>query len=48
MKQDNLKLALKEVGKLIKRNLKIEAREDKFKASGKLDSSFKYRVIENE
>ena len=48
MEGDNLKKALKEVGKLIKKNLKIEAREDKFKASGKLDSSFKYRVIENE
>ena len=48
MEGKNLKLALKEVGKLIKKNLKTEAKIDKFKASGKLDSSFKYRVVENE
>jgi hypothetical protein len=48
MEGENLKLALREVGKLIRKNLKQEAKNDKFKASGKLDSSFKYRVKDNE
>jgi len=48
MEGDNLKKALKEVGKLIKKNLKMEAREDNLRASGKLDSSFRYRVVANE
>jgi len=48
MEGENLKLALKEVGKLIKKNLKQAAKDDGFKASGKLDRSFKYRVEDNE
>jgi len=48
MEGENLKLALREVGKLIRKNLKQEAKSDEFKASGKLDASFKYRVEDNE
>lgn len=48
MEGENLKLALREVGKLIRKNLKQEAKNDGFKASGKLDESFKYRVEDNE
>ncbi len=48
MEGENLKLALKEVGKLIKSKLRKGAKDDDFTASGKLDKSFKYRVIENE
>ena len=48
MKGENLKLALREAGKLIKGKLKSEASKDGFKASGKLDKSFRYRVIKNE
>ena len=48
MEGENLKLALREVGKLIRKNLKQEAKNDKFKASGKLDRSFRYRVEDNE
>lgn len=48
MEGENLKLALREVGKLIKKNLKQEAKNDKFKASGNLDRSFRYRVEDNE
>ena len=48
MEGENLKLALREVGKLIRKNLKQEAKNDEFKASGKLDRSFKYRVEDNE
>jgi len=48
MEGENLKLALKEVGKLIKKNLKQAAKDDGFEASGKLDRSFKYKVEDNE
>ena len=48
MEDDNLKLALKEVGKLIKAKLKQGAKDDGFVASTKLDKSFKYRVVANE
>ena len=48
MEGENLKLALREVGKLIRKNLKQEAKNDKFKASGELDRSFRYRVEDNE
>ncbi len=48
MEGENLKLALREVGKLIRKNLKQEAKNDKFKASGDLDRSFRYRVEDNE
>ena len=48
MEGENLKLALREVGKLIKKNLKQAAKDDKFSASGDLDKSFKYRVEDNE
>ena len=48
MKGENLKSSLKEVGKLIKGKLKAGASKDGFKASGKLDKSFRYRVIKNE
>ena len=48
MERDNLKLALREVGKLIRKNLKQEAKNDGFKASGKLDRSFAYRVEDDE
>ena len=48
MEGENLKIALKEVGKLIKDKLKQGAKDDEFVASGKLDKSFKYRVIANE
>ena len=48
MEGENLKLALREVGKLIRKNLKQEAKNDEFKASGELDRSFKYRVEDNE
>ena len=48
MEGENLKLALREVGKLIRKNLKQGAKDDKFKASGKLDASFRYRVEDNE
>jgi len=48
MEGENLKLALREVGKLIRKNLKQEAKSDEFKASGKLDRSFRYRVEDNE
>ena len=40
MEGENLKLALREVGKLIRKNLKQEAKNDKFKASGDLDRFF--------
>ena len=48
MEGDNTKLALKEVGKLIKAKLRQGAKDDDFTASGKLDKSFRYRVIANE
>ena len=48
MEGENLKLALREVGKLVRGKLKSEASKDGFKASGKLDKSFRYRVIKNE
>jgi hypothetical protein len=48
MEGENLKLALREVGKLIRKNLKQEAKNDNFKAFGKLNDSFKYRVEDNE
>ena len=48
MEGDNLKEALKEVGKLIKNKLKQGAKDDDFTASGKLNKAFKYRVIANE
>jgi hypothetical protein len=48
MEGENLKLALREVGKLIRKNLKQEAKNDKFKASGNLEKSFRYRVEDNE
>ena len=48
MEGENLKLALREVGKLIRKNLKQSAKDDKFSASGNLDKSFKYRVEKNE
>ena len=48
MEGENLKLALREVGKLIRKNLKQEAKKDEFKASGDLDRSFRYRVEDNE
>ncbi len=48
MEGENLKLALREVGKLIRRKLKAGAKEDGFKATGNLDKSFRYRVIKNE
>ena len=48
MEGENLKLALREVGKLIRKNLKQEAKNDEFKASGDLDRSFRYRVEDNE
>jgi len=48
MEGENLKLALREVGKLIRKRLKQGAKDDKFSASGNLDKSFKYRVKDNE
>ena len=53
MEGENLKLALREVGKLIKKSLKQNALNPPdgkkgFKASGDLDRSFKYRVEGNE
>lgn len=48
MEGENLKLALREVGKLIKKNLKQGAKDDEFSASGDLDKSFRYRVQDNE
>ncbi len=48
MEGTNLKASLKEVGKLIKGKLKSGAKEDGFNATGNLDKSFRYRVIENE
>tara|TARA_R110000764_G_scaffold159358_1_gene247049 strand:+ start:1536 stop:2045 length:510 start_codon:yes stop_codon:yes gene_type:complete len=48
MEGDNLKLALRDAGKLIRKKLKTEASKDGFKASGKLGKSFRYRVIANE
>ena len=48
MEGDNLKLALRDAGKLIRKKLKTEASKDGFKASGKLNKSFRYRVIANE
>ena len=48
MEGENLKLALREVGKLIRRKLKAGAKEDGFKATGNLDKSFRYQVIKNE
>tara|TARA_R110000822_G_scaffold179839_1_gene319644 strand:+ start:589 stop:1125 length:537 start_codon:yes stop_codon:yes gene_type:complete len=48
MEGENLKLALREVGKLIRKNLKQSAKDDEFSASGNLDRSFKYRVEKNE
>ena len=48
MKGENLKLALKDVGKLIKSKLRVAASEDGFKASGKLDKSFDYSAVANE
>ena len=47
MEGDNLKLALRDAGKLIRKKLKTEASKDGFKASGKLGKSFRYRVIAN-
>ena len=48
MEGENLKLALREVGKLIRKNLKQKFKEKDFYASGDLDKSFKYRVKDNE
>ena len=48
MENKNLNEALKDAGKLIKSKLKSGAKDDKFSATGKLDSSFRYRVIEDE
>jgi len=48
MENNNLKKALKDAGKLIKSKLKAGAKDDGFSATGKLDKSFKYRVIEDE
>ena len=48
MEGENLKLALREVGKLIRNRLKQGAKDDEFSASGNLDRSFKYRVQDNE
>ena len=48
MEGENLKLALREVGKLIRKNLKQKFKEKDFYASGNLDKSFKYRVKDNE
>ena len=48
MEGENLKLALREVGKLIRSKLKQSAKDDEFSASGNLDRSFKYRVEKNE
>ena len=48
MENTNLKASLKEVGKLIKAKLKDGAKADGFKATGNLDKSFRYRVIEDE
>ena len=48
MEGENLKLALREVGKLIRKNLKQKFKEKDFYASGDLDKSFKYRVQDNE
>ena len=48
MEGENLKLALREVGKLIRKRLKQGAKDDEFSASGNLDKSFKYRVKDNE
>ena len=48
MEGKNLKLALREVGKLIRKKLKSGAKKDGFKATGDLDKSFRYRVIKNE
>ena len=48
MEGENLKLALREVGKLIRKKLKKGAKDDEFSASGDLDRSFKYRVEKNE
>ena len=48
MEGENLKASLKEVGKLIKAKLKEGAKSDGFNASGKLDKSFRYRVIKDE
>ena len=48
MEGENLKLALREVGKLVRKNLKQEAKNDEFKASGDLNKSFRYRVEDNE
>ena len=48
MEGENLKLALREVGKLIRKRLKQGAKDDEFSASGNLDKSFKYRVQDNE
>jgi hypothetical protein len=48
MENKHLKEALREAGRLIKGKLKAEASNDGFRASGKLDKSFRYRVIKNE
>ena len=48
MEGENLKLDLREVGKLIRKRLKQGAKDDEFSASGNLDKSFKYRVQDNE
>ena len=48
MEGENLRLAVKEVGKLLKSELKKAAKADGFKASGNLNKSFKYRVKKNE
>ena len=48
MEGENLKLALREVGKLIRNRLKQGAKDDEFSASGNLDRSFRYRVQDNE
>ena len=48
MEGKNLKLALREVGKLIRKNLKQKFKEEDFYASGNLNKSFKYRVEDNE
>jgi hypothetical protein len=48
MEGENMKLALREVGKLIKAKLRQGAKDKGHKATGKLDKSFKYRVVANE
>ena len=48
MENKHLNEALNEAGKLIKAKLKVQASNDGFKATGKLDKSFDYSVVANE